>query len=105
MASVTRPPASTVVPVLRAKRIHTFAFVLLDLKVITVKKVRGFWAADISLYVLVIVKCVFHMVNPRRSDAITLTVESTCYFIFLKSHSETLPHRSLWGYIQLLHNL
>lgn len=41
MASVTRRPASTVVPVLRAKQIHTFAFALLDLKVIIVKKVRN----------------------------------------------------------------
>lgn len=52
MASVTRHPASTVEPVLQAKQIHTFAFALLDLKVIIVKKVRGRWAAYISLYVL-----------------------------------------------------
>ena len=65
-ASVTRHPASTAVPVLQAKQIHTFAFALLDLKVIIAKKVRGCWAAYISLYVLFSVRCVFHTVTSKE---------------------------------------
>lgn len=60
MASVMRQPASTVAPVLQAKQILTFAFVLLDLKVIIVKKVSGCWDAFLSLCVLFSVQRVFH---------------------------------------------
>lgn len=48
-----RHPASTVVLALQAKQTHTFAFALLDLKVTTVKKVRGYWVACISFCYLV----------------------------------------------------
>lgn len=66
MASVMRLPVSTVVPALRAKRIHTFAFALSDLKVIIVKKVRGCWAAYISLFLLVSVECALHIVTSKE---------------------------------------
>lgn len=65
-ASVMRHHASTVVPVLRAKQIHTFAFALLDLKAIIVKKVRGCWAAYISLFVLFSTQCVLHIVTSKE---------------------------------------
>lgn len=65
MASVMRQPASTVGPVLQAKQILIFAFVLLDLKVIIARKVSGCWDASLSLCELLSVQCVFHLETPE----------------------------------------
>lgn len=68
MASVMRRRASTVALVLRAKQIHTFAFAPSDLEVIIAKKVRGYLAASISLYVLFSVQRVFHIVPSKETS-------------------------------------
>lgn len=107
MASVMRQPASTVAPVLQAKQTLTFAFVLLDLKVIIARRVSGYWDVSISLHVLFSVGCVFHLEMPEEvSYSYTARREYLLLHLF-KSPTETFPFPSklLWSYIQLLHNL